>query len=56
MTRELLHAFTGLFHMITSLLLIGGAGFGLMSVLLSVEKEANGTLYTESGVSRGDYL
>jgi hypothetical protein len=52
MMRRLLYAFTGLIYMITSLLLTGGAGFGLMSVLLSVEKEANGTLYIECGVSR----
>lgn len=55
-TRELLHTFTRLLYMITSLLLIGDASFGLTSVLVSVEKEANRTLYTESRVSKKDYL
>jgi DDE superfamily endonuclease len=39
--------------MIINLWSIGVAGFGQMSAQLSVEKEANGTLYTESGVSGG---
>jgi hypothetical protein len=42
------------FNMIISLLLTGNAGFGLTSVQLSVEKEANGTLYSES--ARGSIL
>lgn len=48
---RLLHDYNGHFYMIISLSLIGVAGFGQMSAQLSVEREAHGTLYTESGVS-----
>ena len=51
--RRQLHGFSGHSIMITSLLNSGNAGSGQMSAQLSVEKEANGTLYTGSGVSEG---
>ena len=38
---------------IINIWLIGSVGSGQMSVQLSVEKEANKTLYTGSGVSEG---
>lgn len=53
MMFELLHALDGLFYTIISLLYIGSVGAGQMSAQLSVEREANGTLYTGSGVSFG---
>jgi hypothetical protein len=53
---KLPRGFNGHLYMITSLLSIGNVGSGLMSAQLSVEKEANGTLYTGSGVSEGQHI
>jgi hypothetical protein len=49
--KRLLHAYIGHFYIITSFLNTSVARFGRTSALLSVEKEALGTLYTGSRVS-----